>query len=204
MLNAQFSVGLALPLLLALGTTMPRVSNDAATLNAPRVAALKCRNPMQAKPVYLVDGHRISEDSSQKMTTGNIQYVAVTCLNPIDSTLMTPRIDLPGVPLVSVWTTSGPFGRVEPAVKAIVDAQNAMFAKSGSYSRDVAKQPLPTLPSDLKMKFEATATVWEATVWFDNVLSPRCHAFGGDNTSGGIDGLTKAPVPAGKIVCNDS
>lgn len=206
MLNAHASLILAAPLLLSLNSSLRPASDSADRARAHAAALRKCGNPIQQTALYFLDGNAVAVSAldSSVMKTSNVQYVSVTCLNPVDSTLMPMSNKAPGLSVVLVWTTTGPFARVEPALKAIVDAQTALFAKSGSYARDVATQPLPSLPSGLKVKFESTTTGWEATVWMDRALSPRCHTFGGDNKSGGMDDLTKQPVPAGKVVCNDS
>lgn len=198
MSNTHFSLALLAPLLMTMAS-VPK-ANSSMTL---ALAPFKCRNATLAKPLFYVDGHLISADSSAKISKERLGYVSVTCLNAVDSTVLSPLSRLPGIPIISVWTEAGPFARVQPAVTAIIEAQNALHLKSGSFRRDVTTQPLSALPSDMKVTFESTETGWDATVRIDHPLSPRCHVFGGDSATGGIDALTKKPVPAGKIVCAD-
>jgi len=201
MLNAHIGLVLIAPLLLTLGnaSSPDRISTNAAS--EAESARRKCRNSVRAKPLNFVDGHLVSADSVKALVADGkaAEFVEVTCMNSSDSTKLAITSQLPGIPVISIWTQRGPVLQMRNALDAIRDAQQAQFAKTGSFHQDIAV--LPALPADVKSTFQSTATGWNATVWVDRSISLRCHMVGGDDKTGGVEGFAKTPVPAGKFVC---
>ena len=206
MLNTHMGLVLIAPLLLTLGNA---ASLDASTsLSAlTEVARFKCRNSVQMKPLNFLDGRLVSNDSLTRLVksaeslgiSDDVESISVTCMNSTDSTELPAGSPLPGIPVIALWTKSGPMLQVRKTLEIIRNLQQAQYAKTGSYRREIA--PLPVLPVEVQSTFESTATGWNATAWVDRLLSPRCHLYGGDDKTGGVEGFPKKPVPEGKISC---
>lgn len=188
---APAAIALITPVLLSIGVV--RAPLDASAESMRR----KCRNAVQTTPVHFLDGRSSSDAAMRGIDSGNVLYVMVTCLNPIDSTLLGAASTALGIPAVVVWTKSSPMNQLEPVLNAVRDAQNAHIARTGAYSRDIAALPLPALPAEVKMSLVATPSGWSATAWVDRRLSPRCRVFDGD-----VQG--RIPGSRGAVACSDN
>jgi|GEM_PF-3313027 len=145
----------------------------------------KCRNSIQKTPLVFVDGRASTELAVKALDPKAVQYLTVACISPIDSTFLDLGSAVPGLPAVVVWTSASPFGKLEPVLNTVRDAQAAHFAKTGSYAIDLATLRLPAAPAEVKVTLSATSTFWMATAWVDRLLSPKCRMFeGGDAFSG--------------------
>ncbi|MEP6833653.1 MAG: hypothetical protein ABJB74_09670 [Gemmatimonas sp.] len=202
MVNAHIGLVLVAPLLLSFGSRPSLLPSALMKSRSAEVAPLKCRNTSIKTPLNFVDGKLVTADSMKAIVGADkaISRVSVLCMNSADSTRLPTTSVLPGIPVVSVWTENGPMLQAKDALAVIRNAQNAAFAKTGVYMRDIKK---PKLPSDMKLAFEATGTGWHASILIDRVFTMQCHVWDGDFKTGAVQGFPKTAVPPGEIVCSD-
>lgn len=168
MLSPAATLVLIAPLVVALGN-----------LSSREIARLKCRNPLQAEPIYMLDGRASNDAEVQGIAKETIAVVLVSCLNPADSTQLASSVNTGGIPAVIMWTKAGPVSRLKPALQQLVDAQNAKFDKSKKFASRIEELKLQ-LPDDVKLLMTATKSGWSAVATINRPLSPRCVAFDGD------------------------
>jgi hypothetical protein len=140
----------------------------------------KCRNVTQREPVLFLDGLVYSSEAFKAFDEKDIESVEVTCVSPVDSTRLKPGTVTAGLPAIIVWSKSGPASALKPALSMLVAAQDAHFARTGGYARDLTTLGLSAAPREVKLSLEATPTGWSARSWVDRRFSPRCSVFVGN------------------------
>lgn len=208
MLNVHVGLVLIAPLLLTLSNASSAnsnvaSSNVASSSTTTALTNLKCRNATQVKPLHFVDGRLASADSVAKIVAAEsaVEFLSVTCMSFADSTRLSSASLLPGIPVISIWTQSGPMAQMKAALIAIRDAQQAQFAKTGSYRTDYAA--LPAFPAEIKVTFESTAAGWNAITSVDRMFSPRCRMSVGSTSVGEPQPATRKPAASGEMVCEE-
>jgi hypothetical protein len=137
---------------------------------------VKCGSTKQA--LYAVDGEikGVHSDSSLgNLTSTDIAWIQVVCMDPQDSTFRRGS----GIPVVSVWTNRGPASRLEPTLAAILAAQDARAHRGLEYTSEVAELDLPEQPSVLTVAVEVRESGWMATASVERLLA-KCFVFDGD------------------------
>src|SRR5688572_20908020 len=102
-------------------------------------APLKCGTPVPpGGPFIAVDGVVVGQLEQQSkpgtdygVAREDLYSLEILCLDPKDSSFVRGR----GLPLVSMWTLSGPAPRLKNALDMVRDAQDAHYAKHGVYMK---------------------------------------------------------------------
>lgn len=206
--TVNLGVLLLSPFVIASIDSFAPASSPATSTALASAARMKCRNSTVSKPLNFIDGRAVSNDSLSAIVKSdeeggsklaNIEIVSVTCMNPADSTELPSGSPLAGIPVISVWTKSGPLVKLRETLASVHELQKVHFSSTGTYQR--AQMPLSSLPAEVKVSFQSTTTGWNATAWLDRTFTPRCRVFGGSDKSGGLEGYPKVALPEGKVAC---
>lgn len=137
------------------------------------------------KPLYAVDGVITEldtevEDQLQRVDmtgslTNRIMEIQVVCMNPQDSTFNRSR----GIPVISIWTHDGPVGRIEPALEAILAAQDEHHRRTARYLDSLEGLELDA-PEQIHFTLELRDDGWIAEAVLQRYLH-RCLVWDGES-----------------------
>jgi hypothetical protein len=141
-------------------------------------SARKCGRPIgPGEPLFAVDGVIRGPATDASMSTvdkGDLYSVEVLCLNAKDSTFVRGE----GIPLISVWTKSGPVSHLKPVLAAILEAQDGHFRKSSTYIAALDGIKLPARSDRVRVTLQLEDGGWIATSTVDRLMM-KCRVFDG-------------------------
>ena len=146
---------------------------------APR----KCGTPVPpGGPFIAIDGVVVGQLEQQSkpwtdygVAREDVYSLEILCMDPKDSTFVRGR----GLPLVSIWTLSGPAPRLKDALDMVRAAQDAHYAKHGAYMKTLDNIRLPENMQRIRLTMRAVDKGWIARATVPNLLS-TCSMFDGE------------------------
>lgn len=144
--------------------------------SSPPTEPMKCGQPGAGQPLIALDGELIGVEPDSVRTpvdasdiwsmlrtrvdASDVWSMQPVCMNPRDSTFVRG----PGIPVISIWTKSGPISQLEPTLVAILEAQDAHFAVHGTYEADLNEIELPYSDRQYEITVDVQEEGWVAQV----------------------------------------
>ncbi len=143
---------------------------------------LKCRQTINTMVLQFIDGEVVSEERFKGLDTKQVLSVQIACLHPIDSTVLPPGSNEPGIGSIVVWTTNGPVSQLQAITTQLRDAQQSHFQRTGTYATSLDALDLRDVPASVRISLDAGPTHWRASVSAARLVSPSCVVFDGELT----------------------